>query len=169
MKSCVFLTAVLSVLMSSPAWAQGPKQANHNHGAAEARIAIEGKRGRIEFESPTSAIYGFEYEAKTTADKSRKEKAIQLLQDKISDIFSLPSEKKCQYKTEVYEVQQEKNHASLFAEFSVNCAEDLKGSEMVVSIQKTFPKIKKIKIDLLVNDVQKSQTIEKDGESIGFK
>lgn len=169
MKSSVFLLALFTILnISFARAAEESKQKVHSHGAAEARIVIEGKRGKIEFESPTSAIYGFEYEAKTQADKGRKEKAIKLLQDKIADIFSFPAEKKCEFKTEVYEVQQEKTHANLFAEFSFTCAEPLKGAELTVSVQKQFPKIKKLKVDLAADEVQKSKEIEKDGETIGL-
>ena len=156
------------LLLASISFAQRAAPA-HSHGAAEARIAIQGKKGKIEIEAPASAIYGFEHEAKSKADQARKEKGMNKLDEKIAEIFAFAETLNCKIKKEVSEVQQQKDHADVFVEYLMECDQPLKDSELTVSMQKHFPKIKKLNVQLMVDDVQKAQEVLKDGEKIGLK
>ena len=55
--------------------AQTRSRKAHEHGSAKVSIAFETAKGApkgvIEFESPAESVVGFEYEAKTPADKAK--------------------------------------------------------------------------------------------------
>ncbi len=170
MKQIKILTGLVSLLfVPGLLRAQPAQHGSHSHGAALASIAIEGKKGKLTLETPASAIYGFEREAKSKADQMRKDRGLKKLQENIAQIFAFAESAKCELKLEVYEVQQQKSHADVHSEFSFECAEPLKGTELTVSIQKQFPKIKKLQVQVIMDDVQKSQEIVKDGEKIGLQ
>ena len=141
----------------------------HVHGEAQLSIAFDGKKGKIEVHAPAQVIYGFEQEATSKKDKARKEKGLAKLESGISDIVSFDPELKCEIKKDIFEVLQKKNHADIEAEFSVICENAVAGSTVTFNPQKAFSSLKKVKVDLLVDQIQKSIEVTKNGESLELK
>ena len=143
----------------------------HKHGSAEMAIAFEGTKGEIELAAPSESIYGFEYVAKKEADKKTQQEALALLEKNISDMVQFDAALGCVIKKEEIEVEQHKGekHSHVDAKFSVTCAKSIAGSAMTFNIQKTFPKLKDVKVTLVADEVQKSLDVKKDGEKLEVK
>ncbi|MBO9667871.1 MAG: DUF2796 domain-containing protein [Bdellovibrio sp.] len=141
----------------------------HTHGNATMSVAFDGKNGKIEFHAPAQGIYGFEYAAKSAKDKANKEAGLKKLNDKINDMVVFDAESKCEIKLDLYEVDQKDAHADVNAEYNVTCARPPAGTSVTFNIQKVFSRIKTVKVDVLIGDVQKSQEIKKSGEVVELK
>lgn len=141
----------------------------HSHGAGKISIAFDGKRGKIEIHAPTESIYGFEHQAKSAADKKRKEEGMAKLEKQIGDMIAFKADLKCEIKKDIFEIEQEDRHANLDAEFSVTCQEAPAGSTVVFNVQKIFPRFKEAQVEVLVDSVQKSLKVQKNGTELELK
>ncbi len=70
---------------------------------------------------------------------------------------------------EIFEVNQEKNHADVDAEFSVTCQTPVNGSTVSFNFQKVFSRLKKVTVDAIADGVQKSSQVLQNGDSLDFK
>ncbi|MDG0817899.1 ZrgA family zinc uptake protein [Bdellovibrio svalbardensis] len=158
---------LVSALFASVASAREEKA--HTHGGARLAIALEGKNGKIDFDAPASAIYGFEYVAKSAKDKKSKEQGLKKVEDKIAEMVVFDPSAKCEIKKDMYEVDQKENHADVEFEFRVICEKSPMGTNITVNISKIFPRIKAVKVDVVGDGVQKSLEVKNSGESIELK
>ncbi len=141
----------------------------HLHGAGKISMAFDGKRGKIELHVPAESLYGFEHEAKSKKDRQKKEQALLKLEEKISEMIVLDPSLKCEIKKEIFEVNQQKNHAEVEAEFGVSCEAPVAGSEISFHMQKVFPRLRKVQVDVVADGVQKSLQVTNNGDSLGLK
>ncbi len=163
----LLVIGLLSV--SSIAFANEKEQKPHIHGEARVSIAFDGKKGRIELRVPTEAIYGFEHEAKSAKDRANKDQAMSKLSDKVGEMFVFDEGLKCEVRLDMYEVLPSKKHSDVEADYNVTCAELPAGHKLSFHLAKVFPRIKKTVVEYLAEDVQKSQVMTKDGDSIELK
>ena len=54
----------------------------HVHGVAEINIVVEGKRVVVEFHTPAEGLMGFEHEAKTEAEKKKRDAAMKIINER---------------------------------------------------------------------------------------
>ncbi|HWU42513.1 MAG TPA: DUF2796 domain-containing protein [Bdellovibrio sp.] len=155
------------LLMSMMALARQEKA--HVHGQIHMNFAVEGKSGKIEMNLPTSLVYGFEYTPKSAKDKKAKDQGLQKLEDKISSMVVFDESLKCHIKKEIFEINQRDSHSDLNAEFSFSCEKSPMGTSVTMNMGTVFPRIKTVHVDVIGEGVQKSQEIQKDGESIDLK
>ncbi|MGE5085773.1 MAG: ZrgA family zinc uptake protein [Bacillota bacterium] len=141
----------------------------HVHGNAKISMGFDDKSGKIEFHAPANAIYGFEYVAKSAKDKANKDQSLKKLSDKISEMIEFDPALKCEVSMEMYEVDQKDSHADVDVEYKVKCEKSPAGSLVTFNVQKVFPHIKTVKVDVLLGDVQKSQEIKKSGDTLELK
>ncbi|MFM6929450.1 MAG: DUF2796 domain-containing protein [Bdellovibrio sp.] len=141
----------------------------HVHGNAKLSMGFDGKNGKIEFHAPASAIYGFEYAAKSAKDKANKDQSLKKLSEKVSEMIEFDPSLKCEVSMEMYEVDQKDNHADIDVEYNVKCEKSPADSLVTFNIQKVFPRIKTVKVDVVVGEVQKSQEIKKSGATVELK
>ena len=145
------------------------EQGAHVHGAAQVSMGFDGKKGKIEMEIPGDTLFGFEHEARSKKDKAAKEAALQKLEDKISEMIVFEKDLECVVKKEFFEVNQEKSHSDVSVEFSVNCQKPVAGTSITFNFQKHFSRLKKVKVDVIADTVQKSAQVNQNGEGIDLK
>lgn len=160
---------MLKVLLFSIMAFAAREHGAHSHGAGKISLAFDGKKGRIEIKAPTESIYGFEHEAKSKADKKKKEDGLLKLEKQISDMIVFNAELKCEIRKDIFEVVQKENHADVEAEFNVTCEKPVAGSTIVFNVQKVFPRFKDADIDALVDSVQKSVEAKQNGTELELK
>lgn len=141
----------------------------HKHGAAHVAIAFEGANGEIDFDAPAEGIYGFEYAPKTEADKTKQHNSFALMETNIGDMIQFDKDLKCEFSKQKIEIEQEGQHADMEAQFKVICQKSPSGTTVVLNFQKTFPKLKEVKVDFIADEVQKSATSTKDGTKLVLK
>ena len=163
----------------------------HQHGVGTVGVAFEGLKGKIEFKIPAESIIGFEHEAKKEADKKKQEEALTKFESKISEMLVFDSSLKCALAKEKVEVlREEENHADhkdegkskdkhkhhkhtahsdFVAHYNVSCEKSPAGTDLAVKIHSQFKKIKKLELQLIVDNLQKAQTITKDNAVVSLK
>ncbi len=143
----------------------------HKHGAAKLEIAFQGTDGEVDIEAPSEGIYGFEYAPKSDADKKKQHDALSLIETNIVDMIQFDADLKCEISKIKIEVDQHEgeNHSDLKASFKVLCQKAVIGSTVKFNVQKTFPKLKDVKVEFIADDVQKSLNANKNGSKIVLK
>jgi hypothetical protein len=136
------------VLLSLPLWAGGKKGGRHVHGEAQLHIAFDEKQGVIFFQTPTEAIVGFEHSGRNESQKKQYEQRLQELEKKGSSLMVLPEG--CEIQKLTLKTMKEEgshDHQDLVLEYSIHCANSVKGSVLGVKVQDFYPKIKKLEVE----------------------
>lgn len=178
------LTAIiLSLLLSSSLMAKhdGHKHHNlsaHEHGAVKLAFAIEGKTVDIELEGPSESFLGFEHKPTSAEDKKVLNSASELWnKDLLTKVIMFPSNLNClidyskfiQNFEESTETKGKKSaeHSEIEATAKLTCSGGtLKGSDVKIGIKDKFPKIKKLKLEIIDADKTKSVDIKKAIETV---
>jgi hypothetical protein len=87
----------------------------------------------------------------------------------MSEMVVLDESLRCNIRKEISEVIQGRKHIDVEAEFVIECENPLAGSSIEFNFRKVFPRLKKVKVDLIADDVQKSMETTKNGESVELK
>jgi Protein of unknown function (DUF2796) len=97
MKALSVLVFSLSVLVADKGIAAERRQAEgHVHGVAAINIIVEGKRVVVEFHTPTEGVMGFEHEAKSDAEKKKRDAALRLVNDRFNELVVFDKKFGCQ-------------------------------------------------------------------------
>lgn len=149
----------------------------HKHGTAELSIAFQGHEGRVEFRSPAESIIGFEHAATKEADIKTRDAALAKFESEIKNIVQFQADYKCAFTKDrveqVIEAADGKDkaakkgtHSDFLATFNVKCERAIDASTVTVEIQKAFPKVKEMKVTVLVDAIQKEVVVKKKAEKI---
>ena len=171
----------------------------HQHGVGTVGVAFEALKGKVEFKIPAESIVGFEHEAKKDSDKKKQAEALAKFESKISEMLVFDTSLKCVYIKEKIEVLREENHddhkdgeknekqlsgkakknkhqhhnhaahSDFVALYNVNCEKSPAGTDLTVKIHSQFKKVKKLELQLIVDNLQKAQTITKDNTIVSLK
>jgi hypothetical protein len=141
------------------------------HGAAKLNIAIEGKSITIQLESPADSIVGFEYTAKTAADKTRQEAALNTLKTRIGEMVAFDPKAACKVTPRKVAVEKDpgEDHSDVNAEFTGSCSGSLAGTTLRFGFSRVFPRIVDIDVQLLNGEQQTGAKIHNDQGSIPLK
>jgi hypothetical protein len=144
-------------------------QKAHVHGEGSASLAFDGKKGKLDMSLPTEMVMGFENRPHNAKERKAKEDALLKLEEKISSMVVLDPSLKCEIKKEIFEVIESKDHGDVDAEFNITCEQPALGTTVNFNFAKVFPRMKKIKVDVIAGEVQKSVVVKKGGESLELK
>ena len=150
--------AVLAVSVVLPAQPRSRKA--HEHGSAKVNIAFEAARGVLEFEAPAQSVVGFEYAAKSAADRLKVATALQTLRARMGEMVIFPAG--CTVTAKRATVEGGGEHSEVAAAFDVQCAKPLGGSEIRFGFAKVFPGIRAVDVALLADERQMSMAVEND-------
>lgn len=145
------------------------EQGAHVHGVGQVSLGFDGPKGKIELNIPGEALFGFEHEARSKKDQAAKEAALKKLEQNIGEMIVFNKDLGCVLKKEFHEVNQAKDHSDVVAEFSVNCQKPVIGSTVGFYFQKQFPRLKKVKVDVIADTIQKTLQVSKNGEELELK
>jgi Protein of unknown function (DUF2796) len=159
---------------------------SHVHGVAEINIIVEGKRVVVEFHAPAESVIGFEHEAKSDAEKKKRDAAIKRINDRFNELVVFDKKFGCQSQAgKVTIVQSDSSdgkdkkqgqgdhkkgaeHREIRATHNFECQKDPAGSRVRFGVTKVFPEIQEIKIQVLSDAKQSSVTIKKDKGEVGL-
>lgn len=139
----------------------------HVHGEASLSIAFEGTKGKIELETPAGNIVGFEHKAKTPKDKATVAKALETLKVG-SQVFEF-KDMGCEISKANVEQKFDGSHSEIEAQWDVQCNKALAGQKMEILLGKVFAGVKALKVEILVDDLQKQQELKGGQGLIEFK
>jgi len=170
MPSKRFLGVFLSVfqVLAFQAWGA----AAHSHGHSTWSLAFEGLQGKLVVDAPGESVLGFEHEPKKKADHLKVSEALIKFEKKLPEMVSFPADLSCVWTKKTLEVLREENnkkHCEVEAEFQITCAINPEGATVVFNIQKHFPRFHEVQLEVLIGNVQKSQTIKKSKTTVDLK
>jgi len=145
---------------------QGKSQKAHVHGSAEIKIAMEGLKGEVEFESPADGVIGFESEPKTAAQKQVVTAALDTLRKRGSELVIFPASSACKLTHKEVEVHREgPQHSEVHAHYDLACAKPIM-SEIKFGATKVFPRTREVKVTFVSEKSQKSVNIISDAGTL---
>jgi hypothetical protein len=175
----------VSLLVASEGAAAEKRQAEaHVHGVAEINIAVEEKKVVVEFRTPKEGVMGFEHEAKSDAEKRKRDAVLKLINDKFPEMVILERKPGCRFDGGKVAVvrsgpdaagdkrqghgdhEKSGEHREVRAKFSFECQSDPAGSRVRFAITKLFPEIQELKVQVLSAVKQSGATIRKDQGSV---
>lgn len=160
--ACIVAAVLAWVVPSSAA-----RQHAHVHGVGQLNIVVDGKQATVELQAPAEAIYGFEHQARSKADREKRAAALVRLQEHIGAMVIFAADRGCQFATQkmavVENVEHERaqgpgqggqakklgEHSAVHAEFAVICDKPLAGSQVKFGISKIFPGLKTVRAQAL--------------------
>lgn len=166
-----FLALIISFSISQAA-GEHREHKKHQHGHAEMTIAFDGLVGKIELETPTGAIVGFEHEAKTDKQKKQKDEALLKLEKSMAEMVVFDAKLNCKVSKNTFEIEADsdnKNHSELEGSFDVSCEKSIEGSTLLFNFQKTFPQLNVVDVTVLAGSIQKSLKVKKNGTALEVK
>lgn len=143
----------------------------HVHGAAMLNIALEEQQLELQLESPAMNIVGFEYQAKSSADKKAIEAAHSRLNDAAA-LFSLSAAAQCQLTsvsiendllkhTNEHDHQDQpshdtdQQHSDITAHYHYHCTTPAELNSIdLAGFFKQFPQTEKAQVQLVTTDQQ---------------
>jgi hypothetical protein len=152
----------------------------HVHGVAEIDIVVEGKRVIVEFRTPTEGLMGFEHEARTDAERKKRDAAMKIINDRFNELVVLDKKNGCTWRTikarivrgEDHDTQdkqrgadnrkQSGEHSEVQATHTFECERSPVGTKATFGVSKFFPDIHEIKVQVLSEAKQSGVTIKKD-------
>jgi len=152
----------------------------HVHGAAEMNIVVVGKKIVVEFRSPAEGLMGFEHEAKTDADKKKRDAAMKVIKERFSEMVVFDKKLGCTSQpgeivvaqTDAGDSNDRKHgkgdhkksgeHRELRATHNFTCNNNPAGSRVRFGVTRLFPNIHELKVQVLSGSKQLGVTIKKD-------
>ena len=133
-------------------------------------IAIEGKDGTIELETPADGIVGFEHPAVTAADKKQQSTALDTLKNRIAEMVIFDRSVACSFTARKVAVEKDpdEDHSDVKADFGVTCGKPLAGTTLRFGFSKIFPRIVDVEVQLLNDSQQAGVKIHNDGGAIAL-
>jgi hypothetical protein len=175
------------LLAAGVARAAEKRQAHtHVHGAAEMNIVVDGKKVMVEFRSPAEGVMGFEHEARTDADKKKRDAAMKAIKERFSDMVIFDKKLGCAAQPgEIVLVQTDTGaskghkhgkgdpkkggeHREVRATHNFTCDQDPAGSRVRFAVTKMFSGIRELKVQVLSGAKQSGATIKKDKGDVGL-
>lgn len=135
----------------------------HAHGAGTLGIVFEGVKGQVELKIPSESIMGFEHAPKTEKDKKTKTDSLLKLENQISEMLVFDNSLGCKWmKNKLDVVAESAKHSEVHAVFGIECNRSPLGSELTFAFQKSFPRIKILQAQVVIDNLQKSIEVKKD-------
>ncbi len=152
----------------------------HVHGMAEINIVVEGKRVVVEFHTPSEGLMGFEHEAKTDAEKKKRDAAMKIVNQRSNELIVFDKRSACKSrsatariargedhdtKDKTHAAENQKisgEHSELQAVYQFECDRSPLGTKVSFGVSKLFPDIHEIKVQILTDTKQTGVTIKND-------
>jgi hypothetical protein len=156
----------------------------HEHGKAKLSLVVEGTKVTAQFESPSEGIYGFEHEAKSDADKKKRDAGLEKLKTQFDKMVIFESSLGCKFENtkmnvvsdaeeskasatehksiESNESKESGTHSETRAEFVANCTKAPAGSKVTFAFRKQFKGIRSVDVQLLAGEKQTGLVVKND-------
>lgn len=143
----------------------------HQHGVAVLNLAFEGNRGVLELTAPNESILGFEHKARTASEKMKIQKTEKIFRNQAQDIFVFDGNLKCQMTAQNINLQsaEHSGHTETQASYEVLCQKSPQGSKFQLHWESFFPKLSQVQVQILLGDLQKTETLSPSHNSVDLK
>lgn len=178
----ILYSAGSMALAPSAAGAEKRHSHAHVHGTAEVNIAVEGKRVMVELRTPSVGVMGFEHEAKSDADKKKRDAALKRMEEKFGEMIVLDKKLGCKLQggnatlvqsdeksaKDAKSAAKSGEHREVRASYQYECDKAPSGSRVKFGVTKVFPAIHEVKVQVIGDAKQSGATIKKDRGDVGL-
>jgi hypothetical protein len=160
-----FVFSLLTSFVINPAHAGEQALHAHEHGSIKVEMAVDKNTVEINIDGPAESFLGFEYKAKTAQEKKHLADLEKTWTKKLETYIAFDKKLNCLVNEASFkQVIEEGTHSDIEAKAKLTCAAHLTGSEVVISLKKTFKSIKKLSVEVISTQVL-SVEITKDVQS----
>lgn len=154
----IVYTAMIALLSTAAPTALAKKA--HEHGLATLSIAVEGDVAKVDLDVPGDGVFGFEHAAKSAADKKTVDEALKTMRERGAELFVFAADKGCEVKKAEVELETgKKGHNDVEGEYEFKCKAPLAGSDLKLGLLKVFPRVKKVKVQVVSGTNQSGKTV----------
>lgn len=144
----------------------------HVHGHAGLDLVVSGDVLEAEFHAPAEAVYGFEHEAKSDADKAKAEAAVNAFKANIANMISTAPALACKWNDGQIDSRVEgkggEKHADFRARYEAKCGAPLGGTQIGFGFSKVFKGIRELKVQVVNGDKQSGTEIKADKGTVAL-
>ena len=155
----------------------------HQHGTLKLEMAVDQNKVEIDLDGPAESFLGFEYLPKNDKQKEIFKGHQLMWNNNLSSLVAFDQKVKCVVKETSFKQVLDKEeplvakkmnkkeegvHSDIEASVKLECALNLSGSEVTISLRKVFPKIKKLLVEIVGNEAS-SVDIIKDIQTFKIK
>ena len=160
------LAAAALVAAATPAPA-APQQA-HQHGQAQANVAVQGNRLSVQLEIPLDSLLGFEHRPRTDRQRAAAQAAVQQLKAAASwlkpDAAALCTLARSDINTQALDPappgSAEPGHADVDASYEFTCAASEQLGGLDIGLMSVFKRIQRINVQVAGAKSQNKQTLQ---------
>lgn len=121
----------------------------HEHGSVKMAIAVEKNVMDIDLDGPAESFLGFEHAPKNDKEKKLFGEVKNRWEKSLFTLIQPAQNLNCKITESSFNQIIEGSHADVEAKAKITCAKDMTGSDLQISFLKSFPKIKKLKVDII--------------------
>jgi hypothetical protein len=176
----VSLVSVFLLVAREGAAAEKRHAESHVHGMAQINIVVEGKKVTVEFRTPTEGVMGFEHEARTDAERKKRDVAMKIISDRFNELVILDSKNGCKSGSSKWFIvrgdahdakdkqraseapKKSAEHSEVQATHTFECERSPAGTKVSFGVSRLFPEIHEIKVQVLSDAKQTGVTIKND-------
>jgi hypothetical protein len=157
----------VSILISAFQAYSGPA---HNHHEAKIQIAHESGKGLIDITLPAHVVMGFEHAPRNPKEVKKADSGMKNLKEQAPRWFHFSAQAECQLKEpQVDWIRDQSEHSEVRVKINFECRQNLLGQNLKLGLRDTYPQVKTIKLEALVETLQKSWNLNKQQSQIEFK
>lgn len=166
MKKALLLALLFSTSVRAEQDGHKHSLSAHEHGLVNLAFAFEGKTLDIELQGPSESFFGFEHKPTSKDDVLAFNRAKDLWTKEIlSKLIMFDGKLNCKIDSTsfVQEFEEKlKTHSSIDAEAKITCeGTPFKGNDVKIGLKDKFPKIKKLKLEIIDADKTKAIDLKK--------
>lgn len=121
----------------------------HEHGSVKLAVAVEKNSMDLDLDGPSESFIGFEHAPKSAKEIKLFNDTKELWEKKLLSVIVPNVSLGCKISEASFKQEIEGAHADVEAKAKITCVKNLAGSDLQIAMIKTFPKIKKLKVEVL--------------------
>lgn len=142
----------------------------HNHHEAKIQLAFESGKGLIDVTLPAQAVIGFEHAPRNPNESKKADQGLLKLKNQVPQWFLFNPEAACGLmEPQTDWIRDSSDHSEIKVKITFECQKALLGQNLTLRVRDSYPQIKTIKIEALVESLQKSWNLKKQQNQIEFK
>lgn len=163
----ITLAAAAGVVAAAPVPAHAARQQAHQHGQAQANVAVQGNRLGVQLEIPLDSLLGFEHRPRTDRQRAAAQAAVQQLKAAATwlkpDAAALCTLASSDFNTQALDPaapgSAEQGHADVDASYEFTCAAPEKLAGLDMGLMTLFKRIQRIEVQVAGAQSQSKQTL----------
>jgi hypothetical protein len=148
------LAIAILLVMNNHVFAGEHALGAHEHGSIKIGMAVEKNIVEIDIDGPSESFLGFEYKAKTAKEKKILSDFENRWEKNLDSLISFDKKLNCKIVDVNFKQEIEGTHSDIEAKAKLQCAANVSGTEVQISLKKVFKNIKKLSVEVISGEAK---------------